>query len=612
MQRIKPTGAELKNFSELKEDSKRRRLRVYADKARDFIKTMLEKDGLGEGTDVEELDVLAVALRAANPAYQKYSNDIKNRTLPPNNKISDLQGLIHKTECRSSQEQSNKLRRFLGKECGVEYPSKYTLRALTKKRVPTITPDRYIIKHGKKVPRGSFISYQDALRFAVIQLYELGHINQTTKVIELEIKDGLDGAGNQMEIKHQWKKMVTMGFVVLKAIDKTDNKNVTIYTNSCPNSNLSFKPLCMVLEEESYELCKYLFERYLKNQPNRVVAITEDFQVNVSFKITRCMLDGKLRGICSGRSAAHCFSCPWTLDDYCNKKKHEAVTVHYLKYDQGDENDTTENFYFQVLRDGLLGCTDAKKRQNWVEEPLTNAKLGTLDCMTILHSVINCCRLMFNSLVISKCCDLKTVKPNKNMTSSNVKKRDEGIKKYAEILRKKMGIVVRDIGHGNTGGGLVGNHAKAFFENGKKICEDIFKSAYTDDFVTVIRNVYTILLIVNSNLPVVVKDFGELCRTTIGIIQNKLPFFRFSPTLHTVLFHSWEHIQNNDCRGLGKYGEDAVEMAMGRCRGARIFQGFRGDLQRNMADALTVTTRESDYFMNSNFKKVKRSQVRIL
>ena len=94
----------------------------------------------------------------------------------------------------------------------------------------------------------------------------------------------------------------------------------------------------MTLEEESYELCKYLFERYLKNEPNRVVAITEDFQVNVSFKITRCMLDGKLRGICSGRSATHCFSCPWTLDDYCNKNKHQAVTVHCLKYDHGDEN----------------------------------------------------------------------------------------------------------------------------------------------------------------------------------------------------------------------------------------------------------------------------------
>jgi hypothetical protein len=587
---------------------------VYAEKARDFIKNMLEKDGLGEGTAVEELDVLAVALRTANPGYQRYSNDIRSRVLPPNKTISDMHGLIHKTECRSSQEQSDKLRRFLKKECGVEYPSKYALRALTAKRVPTITHGRHIVVDGELVARGSFISYPDALRYAVIQLFELGHINQTNKVIELEIKDGFDGAGNQMEIKQQWKKMVTMGFVVLKATDKTDNKNVTIYENSCPNSNFSFKPLCMVLEDESYELCKFLLEKYLKKQPNMVVAITKDFQVNVSFKIIRCMLDGKLRGICSGRSAAHCFACPWTLDDYCNKKtKAQAVTVHYLKYDQGDENDTTENLYFRVLRAGDMGCADAKKRLNCVEEPLTNAKLGTLDCMTILHSVVNCCRLMFNSLVISVECDLKTVKPNKNMTSHNVKVRDAGIKKYAKKLREKMKIVVRDIGHGNTGGGLVGNHAKKFFENGKDICEKIFrKTPYTDSFIEVIRNIYIILVIVNSNLPVVVKDFGELCRATIGIIQNKLPFFRFSPTLHTVLFHSWEHIQNNDCRGLGKYGEDAVEMAMGRCRGARIHQAYRGNLQRNVTDALIVTTRESDYFMCSGFKKVKRSQVLIL
>jgi len=587
---------------------------VYAKRTRDFIKQILEEDGLGEGTDVKELDVLAVALKTADPNYEPYSNDIRSRTLPKPNKIDIIDALSHKVECRSSQEQSNKLRRFLKKQCGVEYPSRYSLKAEIDRRVVKVELDRHEIVNGVMVPREAYIRYPDALRKSVIQLYELGAINQTTKVIELEIKDGLDGAGNQIEIRQQWKKMVTMGFVILKVLDKTDpdQKNVILWENLYPNSNFSFKPLSMILEDETYQLCQYLFNKYPKKQSNMVVDITENFSVNVCFKIRRCMVDGKLRGLCSGRAAAHCFSCKWELADYYTKKKHQAVTVHYISID--DYNDaaagvsSSTDLFFRVLREGQLGCADAKRRMNYVDEPIMG-----LDCMTILHSVINCCKHMFNSLVIAECCTgLETLKPYKNMSSVNVKIRDAGIKDYAKKLRKKMGIVVRDIGHGNTGGGLVGNHAKAFFENADDICEKIFTKLgdYKEHFKNIIRRLYVILLILTSNLPVDIDKYQDRCRTTIASIQKNLPFFRFTPTLHTVLFHSWEHIQNHDCRGLGKYhGEDAVEMAMGRFRNARKFQAFRGDLERNMKDAFIVGQEESDYFLTRDFRKMKRSQV---
>ena len=84
---------------------------------------------------------------------------------------------------------------------------------------------------------------------------------------------------------------------------------------------------------------------------------------------------------------------------------------------------------------------------------------------------------MFNTLVIAECCDLTAIKPYKNMSSGNVKLRDAGIKRYSKKLKvsvkRKTKICVREIGHNNSGGGLVGNHAKAFFEHGDKICNTI-------------------------------------------------------------------------------------------------------------------------------------------
>ena len=39
-------------------------------------------------------------------------------------------------------------------------------------------------------------------------------------------------------------------------------------------------------------------------------------KLNVSFNIKRTMVDGKLRGIISGRSGAHCINCDWEVRDY--------------------------------------------------------------------------------------------------------------------------------------------------------------------------------------------------------------------------------------------------------------------------------------------------------
>ena len=185
------------------------------------------------------------------------------------------------------------------------------------KRVVKVVPDMYEIIKGKTVPRGVFVpSYMDYLRVTVKQFHEVGILRPSMKVIEFQLKDGLDGAGNQIEIKEKWNKMVTMGFAVVKIVDKTEAIHKTVFENPISNSNFSVKPLCMVLQDETYELCKALFERYPKEQPNTVVDITPDYQANVSFNIKRCMIDGKLRGLISGQSAAHCYGCDWTLENY--------------------------------------------------------------------------------------------------------------------------------------------------------------------------------------------------------------------------------------------------------------------------------------------------------
>ena len=81
---------------------------------------------------------------------------------------------------------------------------------------------------------GVFSTYQDSLSMALNQFDELGMIpeNHDTDChtqIKVELKDGCDGAGNQLRIKdartgstQSCASMELFGYVILKLIDVTD------------------------------------------------------------------------------------------------------------------------------------------------------------------------------------------------------------------------------------------------------------------------------------------------------------------------------------------------------------------------------------------------------
>ena len=66
------------------------------------------------------------------------------------------------------------------------------------------------------------------------QLIELEKIKPGTSKIRVNVKDGLDGAGNQMAIKGDYSSMVTMGFVVLDVWDTTDPDPVSTAAGGSP------------------------------------------------------------------------------------------------------------------------------------------------------------------------------------------------------------------------------------------------------------------------------------------------------------------------------------------------------------------------------------------
>ena len=95
-------------------------------------------------------------------------------------------------------------------------------------------------------------------------MIELEKIKPGTTNIRVNIKDGLDGAGNHIEMKGGYQSMVTMGFVVLDIWDLSDPDPAMhrkIWENPFPNSNFSFKPLAMVLGTETEDLLEFMTDK---------------------------------------------------------------------------------------------------------------------------------------------------------------------------------------------------------------------------------------------------------------------------------------------------------------------------------------------------------------
>jgi hypothetical protein len=63
-------------------------------------------------------------------------------------------------------------------------------------------------------------------------------------------------------------------------------------------------------------------------------------RLGIDWNILRTMIDGKIRGIISGRKGAHCLNCNWDLEDYYPKQgpgklfevftKQRMYTDHYI------------------------------------------------------------------------------------------------------------------------------------------------------------------------------------------------------------------------------------------------------------------------------------------
>ena len=100
-----------------------------------------------------------------------------------------------------------------------------------------------------------------------------------------------------------------------------------------------------------------------------------------------------------------------------------------------------------------------------------------------------------------------------------------------------------------------------------------------------------------------VEEYKEFCRQTIKLIWSKFNnahdgayphWIKISPTVHGLLAHSWELIENNDRYGLGEFSEAGLEHNNKFLRLYRRTLARKRSQKTNLEDCITRLWMRSD------------------
>ena len=492
---------------------------------------------------------------------------------------------------RMSRRKMDRLRMHMKKNYSVSMTSRKRLQEEKKSRCTEVHDIRKVTNI-KSI--GVYSKFKDSMEQLVKQFDEQGIIPSSTGEdhtrLKIFIKDGFDGAGNQLKIKGcPTATMELMGYVALRIDDISEPGCAkTLWVNDCPNSHFCLRPLALILEKESADLIREMYKLYPESYEPFVVNIGKR-PILVDVDIKRSMMDGKVQNIVSGRTGSYCHYCKFTAKTYYSKiinKNSEDPLSANLEFAT----------YEQLIKawDKIKHDMDAKssERLGFVHEPISKQEY-----MSVLHMIINCCRTMLKNMAIAVS-DLNKNKidPTKKKTATFNAKWKQSKVEICAVLLEKMKIRTMEIGRGNTGSGLTGGEARKFFEKSDEVCDVVFPegNVWKDKFKRVLRKLRVLLFLLMSNEPIVVPAYRAISRVTLDIIVREIPWMRIIPSLHKVLCHAWQFIERNDSRGLNVLSEEALEAKHAPARRIRMFNCFQGDTEINITQCHCHLQLESD------------------
>lgn len=335
------------------------------------------------------------------------------------------------------------------------------------------------------------------------------------------------------------------------------SSEIPLWNNPTPQSVRFCRPLKLEYINETKEVI-IKEELELRNQINTlkevVINIDGDKTIVIKFKLYLTLIDGKVLNVLTGTKSSLC--CP-----ICGASSTSFRSI-----------------------------TDYKSEIFRAKE--CSLKYG----ISPLH-----CWLRFFEYVLHAGykCEVKKWQIREQNDKVEVAKRRKEIQKQ---FWEKLGLRVDMPKVGGCGNTNDGNTARRAFENHKLFSE------ITGIDENLVFRLKIILISLACQFPLNIEKFEIFCFETADIIMTKYPWLPMKPTVHKVLIHSRQIIENT-VLPVGYFGEDAAESRHKIYKADRLHHARKSSRIKNIQDIFNRSMDTSDPLISSTYIK-KRLQHR--
>ena len=393
-------------------------------------------------------------------------------------------------------------------------------------------------------------------------------------------------------------------------------------------SALNQRTILLIEGQESKPIVRMLWKlleedvKILKETP---ITITyEGEEIQISTEITKSQCDGKIEKMTQGRMSAFCLLCNATREEAHNPDKIRAGFSMDISTKEINER-------FNIIQDiqikkrmellQLQGYDDAEPidfdeykldykqislqdRLSLTEKPMVEV-LEVANFLAPLH-----CRLRsfgwVTDVMMRQAAGKKTYHKAIHKT---IKDRFEAVKKEFRFNSSKVFKTTMFTPRQGSGTSDTGNVSRLFFRqrnlafqlmNPIPMPDEDATMEQVDDYASkvedyehfkfhfgkVLKNLSVILNVLNCDRLVRIQEFAELCTETSLIVVENLKWIQFSPTVHAILAHAPQIIQNHGCRGLLAFSEEGSEGTHKLIKEIREYGARKMNLEMNLEDVM--------------------------
>ena len=391
---------------------------------------------------------------------------------------------------------------------------------------------------GFGTPFGIYQSYRSIATQTISQIIEAERSLQDANFpLTAKVVDGLDGSGSH-SIYNQLrnhpdittKNFLLFAFKVIWIKDKFEN---IIWTNPSPNSPFAMRPVALLALCESEENVKFLMDTTI-NTETQILQST-GVQLNegkVNVNITRCLFDTKMAAILDGAGGAPCHLCTCT--------RNQMMDIELIK--QGipinRSIDSAIEIFAEVDEDDFLSLP-SNERFGLTHKPLSEENILSA---SPLHGNLRVFGWFMQLVYHIQAGEKKWIP-----SSPKIRQAMEFVR---GLLWEKINVRI-DFPTSQGGTTSTGNVIRTCFQRVNDRNKDFFYWILTlipcefhQSHTVIYTNLAVVLRIFNSDERIDHEKFATLCSDTYELIIDTFPWASITPTLHKMLAHSAQLIED--------------------------------------------------------------------